>query len=109
MQDATVYTILIAIGFLLSIVLSLVLLFSENTFIILIALYLIGISIYTFVYFSKNEKKNDINFKINKYLNIFNIGISTFLLILMIVKFSFGGREGLISRNNVSSSTYFRR
>lgn len=102
MSDISVYTILIALGFLLSIVLSLVLIFSENIFIVLIALYIIGTSIYTYVYLRRNEK-NDINYNVNKYISLFNISLSGFLLILMIFKYSFR-----FSTNSDSFSSYRR-
>lgn len=105
MLDVSVYTILIALGFLLSIVLSLVLVFSENIFIVLIALYIIGTSIYTYVYFARNpSQKHDINYNVNKYITLFNISLSGFLLILMIFKYSFR-----FSNNTVDTYSSYRR
>ena len=86
MNDAVVYATLVGIVITLSIVLALLLVFSSQMFIIMFAIYLIGISIYYFVYLARNPpKSHDINYDVNKYISIYNMGVGGFVIILGII------------------------
>lgn len=85
MNNAPVYATIVSIAIIVSILLVLLLIFNMNAFIIAFALYIIGVSIYSYVYFVKNPPKNDdINYNVNKYISIFNFSLSGFIIIMAI-------------------------
>ena len=84
MSESAVYATLASIVIIMSIVMTLLLIFSKTAFIITFALYLVGISIYSYVYFVRNPK-NDINHNVNKLISIFNIGLGGAVVLLAII------------------------
>jgi len=85
-NPATVYTTLVAIGIVMSVILALLLVFSTNAFVILFALYVIAISIYNYVYLVRNPgQATDVNYNVNKFIALFNIALCGCVVILSIV------------------------
>lgn len=98
MSESAIYATLVSIVIILSITLALLMVFSLNAFVVLFALYIMGISIYTYVYFNKNQKTNDINYNISKLISIFNIGLGGAVVLLAII-FPLMGGVGRSSRS----------
>lgn len=85
MNTSGVYAILASISIIISIVLAMLLVFHPPSFIVLLALYILAISIYGYVYFRRNPKNGDINYDVNKLIAIFNIGLGSSIVLLGII------------------------
>lgn len=86
MSSMTVYAILVSIGIIMAVLLTLLLTFNITAFVILFSLYVIGISVYYYVYLVRNPgKKDDTNYNANKYISIYNMGLSGLVVLLTII------------------------
>ena len=87
MDASGVYAILVSVAIIMSIVLAMLLVFHPPSFIVVLALYIIGVSIYSYVYFRRNPNtgSDQINYDVNKLITIFNIGLGCAILIIGII------------------------
>ena len=87
METSGVYAILVSVAIIVSIVLAMLLVFHPPSFIVMLALYIIGVSIYGFVYFKRNPNtgSDKTNYDVNKLITIFNIGLGSVIILLGII------------------------
>jgi len=86
-KKTTIYITLVCIGVVLTTLFVMMLTYNVRVFVLLLILYLIAFSIYTFVFLmiKRNTLKDDIRYDIANYTSLFNIFFGSCIFILGVV------------------------
>ena len=95
-KRTTVYITLVCIGVVLTTLFVMMLSLNMKVFILLLVLYMIGFSLYNFVYLLLNKKllDKDVRYDVAMYMSLFNIFFGASLFLLTIVFWVIGTRSG---------------
>lgn len=101
-KKTILYSALVSVGVVFTTLFVLFMSLSIKWFAVLILIYLIAYSTYTFTFLmiKRDKFKEDLNFEVMRYISLYNLFFTTCMLILLMVLTTLGGGNQTVNNYN---------